>query len=40
MNAIKDWTFLQEPLYRWALMVGALILILAGWYGIIKIAKG
>lgn len=39
MSNLIDWPFLNEPLWRWALMVGALLLILWGWKGVIAIAK-
>jgi len=35
-----EWTFLNEPLYRWAIFAIAMGLILAGWAGIIRQIKG
>lgn len=31
-----NWTFLDEPLYRWFLFFGALLLIAWGWKGILS----
>jgi hypothetical protein len=35
LSSVTDWKFLQEPLYRWALFVFALICILAAWRAIL-----
>lgn len=31
LKSIKNWPFLQEPLWRWAIFVIALAFILASW---------
>lgn len=31
INKIKNWPFLQEPLYRWAIFFVAMCLIAAVW---------
>jgi hypothetical protein len=35
VSAVTGWKFLQEPLYRWALFVFALIMILTAWRAIL-----
>lgn len=35
VEAVTGWKFLQEPLYRWALFILALILILTAWRAIL-----
>jgi hypothetical protein len=39
LNGIADWQFLQEPLYRWALFILALSMILFGYNGILSLMK-
>ncbi len=34
-TATADWTFLNEPLYRWAIFIFALGLILMAWRGVL-----
>lgn len=31
IDKITSWGFMQEPLYRWFMFVGAMLLILAAW---------
>jgi len=31
LKSITNWPFLNEPLYRWAIFIIALIFILAAW---------
>jgi len=38
-NPVSRWAFLNEPLYRWFLMVGGFILILAVWRAILGYMK-
>lgn len=37
-NAV-NWEFLDEPLYRWFIFFGALILISFGWRGLLSFIK-
>lgn len=30
-DKISSWPFMQEPMWRWFVFVGALLLILAAW---------
>ena len=39
-DKIKNWPFLNEPLYRWAIFTGAFLLILATWACILEYMKG
>lgn len=34
-KSITDWPFLQEPLYRWALFIVAITMILWAWRAIL-----
>jgi hypothetical protein len=34
-TGITDWTFLNEPLWRWAIFVIALAFITWGWNGVL-----
>lgn len=36
VSGVVGWKFLDEPLYRWFLFFGALILIAWGWKGVIS----
>lgn len=36
MNAV-DWKFLNEPLWRWFIFVGVLMLIVFAWSGVIRL---
>lgn len=39
MNVITDavsWEFLDEPLYRWFMFLGALALMMWGWNGVLS----
>lgn len=39
MNVVSNvvgWTFLDEPLYRWFIFFGAIILISWGWKGVLS----
>lgn len=40
LNSIKNWPFLNEPLWRWAIFVIALIFILMAWKCILEYMKG
>lgn len=40
LSGIKNWTFLQEPLYRWFIMIGALTFIFMAWGAILGYVKG
>jgi hypothetical protein len=35
IQSITNWTFLQEPLYRWAIFVIAMAFISFGWQAIL-----
>jgi len=37
---ITGWTFLNEPLTRWAIFTGAMLLILMSWGIILEHIKG
>jgi hypothetical protein len=37
---VKNWPFLQEPLYRWFIMIGALLFIFMAWGVILGYVKG
>lgn len=39
LDSITGWTFLDEPLYRWAIFIVAIILILWAWSGVLGVAK-
>lgn len=39
INAITDWEFLNEPLYRWALFWFALMMIGWSWNGILDFMR-
>ena len=36
LKSVYQWPFLQEPLYRWAIFVVAMIFIFATWATVIK----
>lgn len=36
LSNLTNWTFLDEPLYRWFIFIGALLLIMWGWNGILS----
>ena len=40
LDKIKNWPFLNEPLYRWAIFVGALLMILFAWSCVLEYMKG
>ena len=37
--SIPQWPFMQEPLYRWFLFLGALMGMMIGWNGILSFMK-
>lgn len=39
LDNIKNWPFLQEPLYRWFIFLGALIVIMMCWGILLKYIK-
>jgi len=39
LNYVADWQFLQEPLYRWAIFIFALMAILFGYNGLLSLMK-
>jgi hypothetical protein len=39
LDKIKNWAFLDEPLYRWALFIVALTFILFAWRSTLKLAQ-
>jgi len=36
LSDFTNWQFLNEPLYRWFLFFGAILLISYGWNGILS----
>lgn len=36
VTAAADWTFMDEPLWRWAIFIFALGLILMAWRGVLE----
>lgn len=36
---VKDWPFLDEPLYRWAIFFGAMLGIAYAWNGVLRVMK-
>lgn len=34
-SGVTNWEFLNEPLYRWAIFFGAIMLIAWGWNGVL-----
>lgn len=36
ISNVTNWTFLDEPLYRWVLFFGAIILISWFWKGVLS----
>lgn len=39
LDRITGWSFLNEPLWRWAVFIVALIFILWAWRGVLNVAK-
>lgn len=39
-DSIKNWPFLNEPLWRWAIFTGAMVMILMCWGVILEHMKG
>lgn len=39
LENVADWPFLQEPLWRWFIFVGAILGMLYGWSGVIDLMK-
>lgn len=39
LNTAINWEFLDEPLYRWIIFVGALGAITWGWRGVVDLMK-
>ncbi len=39
LNTVIDWTFLQEPLWRWTIFFGAMMLIAHAYHGVLDFLK-
>lgn len=39
-DKIKSMAFLNEPLWRWVLAIGAFLLIIGAWKGVLEYVKG
>lgn len=39
INTVVDWTFLNEPLWRWGLFFMAVMFMSWGWRGILDMMK-
>lgn len=39
INQVVNWKFLDEPLYRWAIFMGAFAAISYGWRGALDLMK-
>lgn len=38
-NPVSQWEFLDEELYRWALFIGAFLLLLIAWRSVLNYMK-
>jgi hypothetical protein len=36
LDTVANWQFMQEPLWRWFVMFGAMLAIAFGWHGILE----
>jgi hypothetical protein len=39
VSSVTQWTFLNEPLYRWAIFIVAISMIMFGYNGILNLMK-
>lgn len=34
--SVTEWPFLQEPMYRWFIFLGALMAMMVAWHGVLS----
>lgn len=39
LKNVLDWSFMNEPLWRWFMFLGALIAMMTAWRGVIDYIK-
>lgn len=39
LSSVTDWSFMNEPLWRWFMFFGAMLAITYSWHGLVDLMK-